>query len=300
VYIRIRGLSSQLDEETSLVTEDIESTCLLKSLPKEILVSNIAPYLRARSLNSLRNTCWYLHKNLSFVVPGLKLRLFNHQINSLNWMRMRECQHVSENDILSNPKLLHLHRTGGDLHRAVTGGATVALLPRQSCNSSNIIRISQEYGHEISRNDSLTSTRTVARGGLLCDDPGLGKTITVLSLILQTIGLTSTTTSHETMSSAEETLTKNRTDEIFDAYWSETMTADFRRPALFKLYRRIQRTDDGVRLFQAGMIPSDSPSSRSEAEIDPISLLLIGKKIEKDAYKDSFWLFKHDVQRCFQ
>jgi len=98
---------------------------------------------------------------------------------------MRECQHVSENDILSNPELLQLQRTGGDLHRAVTGGATVALATRSATASSNIVWLSQESGHEISRADILSFSRNIAQGGLLCNDPGLGKTITVLSLILQ-------------------------------------------------------------------------------------------------------------------
>ncbi len=83
---------------------------------------------------------------------------------------------------------------------------------------------------------------------MVLNDPGLGKTITVLSLILQTIGLTSTTTSHETMSSAEETLTKTRTDEIFDAYWSERMnTTPSHTPKLLD-WSRVYRTRVAITL----------------------------------------------------
>ena len=93
----------------------------------------------------------------------------------------------------------------GDAHRAATGGATVVLRPRRwqqrdgirdeldadvaSDGSSAPVRISQ-YNHSevmetrkfcnssgVVDSDSVGDNplaRKVARGGLLCDDPGLG------------------------------------------------------------------------------------------------------------------------------
>lgn len=298
VYTRIRGLSSEADAKPK--DSNIDGSCHLAVLPKELLVSNLAPYLRARCLDSLRNTCWYLHDALAAVVPGLKLRLFKHQINSLTWMRMRECRKVSEKDILANPNLFHLQQTDGDLHRAATGGATVAFASRicnGSSSASETVRIAQETGHEITAADMLTFTRNVARGGLLCDDPGLGKTITVLSLILQTIGLT-TNSSYE--SSDLNTTSRDQSDEVFDAYWRENMTAEFRQPALYKLYWSLLRSNDGARLINDDFILRRYNNPQSAAQCAPISAVLIRAKIGRDEYKESFWLFQEDFKRCFE
>jgi hypothetical protein len=77
---------------------------------------------------------------------------------------------------------------------------------------------------------------------LLCDDPGLGKTITVIALILQTLGLSS-----EEISPAEDEESKAELSEttIFSAYWREQVDPIYQRQDLYRLTRLAQRRDGG-------------------------------------------------------
>ena len=175
---------------------------LLNDLPLDILVTHITSYLQAKSLDALRQTCKYLHYTLRSVVPGLyRLELYHHQINSLYWMRMRELQDLTEVDLLLSCGSTSKSRGSsssswranpdGDIHRAVTGGASVLLTspPKVLQNGNDMDneegdtivqqRLSQWTGTEWrnvsqSRDDEEPPmmTRHVARGGLLCDDPG--------------------------------------------------------------------------------------------------------------------------------
>lgn len=202
---------------------DTAATTNITTLPADILCHSIGQYLRAKSLDSLRCTCKHLHWTLRAVVPGLKLRLYSHQIKSLMWMRGRESKHINEDDLLYGRRCRHRRKQGtsqtrnmtqwikstpdGDVHRAATGGGTVVLHSRRRrlekdgirCDvdldvdtdrNALPVRISQFDHSEVlerrnygdvsctidgnsGRNNPLA--RKVARGGLLCDDPGLGK-----------------------------------------------------------------------------------------------------------------------------
>jgi hypothetical protein len=227
---------------TAAVTTVIPAT-KLTTLPGDVLCHNIGQYLRAKSLDSLRCTCKHLHWTLRAVVPGLKLRLYSHQIKSLMWMRGRESTLITEDDLLQTQQRQNRRRhcrprqrtststsqtrnmthwikntPDGDAHRSATGGATVVLCPRRrrwqgrnngirdngdgDANEDEAIdadrngngngnaapvRISQLDQSEVVErrkygNDSAVGggggdnplARKVARGGLLCDDPGLG------------------------------------------------------------------------------------------------------------------------------
>ena len=76
---------------------------------------------------------------------------------------------------------------GGDTHRAITGGESVCMQSRRDHHerfcldqqNGTMYDTSLEEGHY---NGDLA--RKAVRGGFLCDEPGLGKTITVLLLIL--------------------------------------------------------------------------------------------------------------------
>jgi SNF2 family DNA or RNA helicase len=162
------------------------------------------------------------------VVPGLKLRLYSHQIASLRWMRERECRHVLESDCLKNeqPSSSPCPCPDSDLHRAVSGGLTVLLRERPQNGSipatarPKSVRIYQCFGSEVYAEDAELEIRSVARGGLLCDDPGLGKTITLLSLVLQTYGLS---TAPKTRRPATATVASSESIEdveaVFKPYW---------------------------------------------------------------------------------
>ena len=72
------------------------------------------------------------------------------------------------------------------------------------------------------------------------DEPGLGKTITVLSLILQTSGLT---VLKEESAPATNASPITEQEEIFRAYWQESMPPDFRRSSLLSLVNRFAQQD---------------------------------------------------------
>jgi hypothetical protein len=278
LYLRIQGSprTQKLFEQqrnTQLKTQSLD--CHLVRLPRDVLIDNLAPFLKAQSLDSLRCSCSYLHNTLRAVVPGLDLRLYSHQINSLSWMRTRESRSLLETDCVGPSAVIPTERCYGDLHRAVTGGQSVLLSSRPGTpgTPSIGIRVNQYTGYELALEQLQTIPRHVARGGLLCDDPGLGKTITVLSLILQTVGLYTDSASKE--SNAVIVGGPPDIKDIFKAYWRERMTRDFRLPTLLKLLNMIVR------------------SLQLHANF-PVAALR--KAIAVDRYEHTFALFEEDIE----
>ena len=245
------------------ISSDV-SWCALTLLPFEILQRKIVqPYLDASTLAALRSTCRYMYESLRSIVPGLKLQLYHHQINSLHWMRQRETSRIRiESDCFVNQNVgssSRIQDETGDIHRAVTGGASVKLFTNPSSISSlpsrierpqEVIYLDPYTGIEILPNDISQLQelrRNVACGGLLCDDPGLGKTITVLALILQTPLVAPSPPSlqqHQqhpaissplTNGSSNHIDTTNNDEKLFEMYWSEEISSDFRAPYLLKL-----------------------------------------------------------------
>ena len=223
----------------------------LESLPKELICERICPFLNARSLDALRCTSSSLFVSLRAVVPGLKLRLYAHQIDSLTWMRERERASMCERDFIDLGSSETADRVclTGDIHRALTCGKTTLLRSREDSSSETAIRIDQESGREFLL-DAQTSDVfcTAARGGLLCDEPGLGKSITVLSLILQTLGQ-STSSEH---SPSENKGGDGSDNDLFECYWNDQVTREFRVPLLNKLVNDLLRHHRGT-----GFIPAD-------------------------------------------
>lgn len=218
-------------------------------LPEELLVYKLAPFLRAKSLDNLRSTCRYLHHVLRAVVPGLKLQLYPHQVTSLCWMREREAQSMTEYDAMTLGPCNNRqhHHAGVDIFRSVTSGGVVSVVPRRrKCNEyfwlvnawSGACWINCNNRHDSNRIKTLAQSRKVARGGLLCDDPGLGKTITVLSLVLQTCGQ-----STEKVSGHDASLIKIRDQEIVDAYWREMLVSQIRQDELLALILKLRKCD---------------------------------------------------------
>jgi SNF2-related domain len=214
-------------------------------------------------------------------------------------MRQREASTLrTEADCLLLAPASYSAIGDGDVHRAVTGGTTVLLATRPVLNHvAWSVRVDARTGYTIPPEQSqheLALGRRVARGGLLCDDPGLGKTITVLALILQTFGLTCDTfeadvticTNDETSELQSKSPNVSTTVEIsdtaedllFHAYWSERVTLDFRRPALLKLINDLYRRS----LFQ-----SRNPNH---------PILSIKNAIARDDYGTDFSLFERAVQ----
>lgn len=228
VYTRInKQVVPPFTAEASSSQPDSVST-----LPQDILIESLAPFFTATELARVRQTCRYLNYSLRAVVPGLTLSLYQHQVASLTWMRTRERISTEVSSIEEHSKL-------GDIqqhHRAVTGGATTRL--------GNSVSVSTTTGKIVPSLNHDGLSRREARGGLLCDDPGLGKTITVLSLVLQTSPAQQQLSEpnggspisppkqfdHETKEERTET-----DDSVFYAYWSDNVVKEFRVPALLKL-----------------------------------------------------------------
>ena len=319
LYLRLRGVT------TSELDADTRTSSLLAGLPQDILVTSIAPFLGARSIDALRRSNKLFHYALRSVVPGLKLRLYAHQVRSLEWMRRRETEELSEEEVLDfDSKFFGTESAMGDMHRAVTGGASVCLRLRASRKA---FRIDQQTGIEIlyaapNAKGSFTLSRRIARGGLLCDDPGLvsvrdaffyfavpptltysltsiliqGKTITVLSLILQTSGLSTEPTNNGIN---VDTSFSHTDSDIFQAYWSEHVPYIFRRQGFRKILLTLRRQCPEARFFEFPVDPvKDSCPNYFDVIDKPISISEIEEKSIHEDYR--FQDFQADVDRCFQ
>ena len=182
-------------------------------------------------------------------------------------MRNREAESLVETDLLRLPASSP-HAIDGDAHRAATCGLTTRLAPR--FGHSGVTRVDQLSGHEVDPSSIAGLARNVARGGLLCDDPGLGKTITVLSLLLQTAGMAP---SVATESKSNDTDTNE--EHLFQVYWEEEYAVhELRREPLLKLFNSFVRTQ---RL--GGIFPVAG----------------IRKKIDTDVYGTEFAAFERDI-----
>lgn len=310
VYQRIGGAAASfLDREESVRPFDcarskLTSTCV--DLPNDVWQYHVGAFLKAKSLDALRCTSKYFHRILQEVVPGLRLRLYAHQVKSLSWMRLRETRPVTENELsLSENQETTVHMD--DLHNAAAGGATVLLRSRSSSSTyhqqqrPSVHRISQYNGDEVILRSDDPLSRSVARGGLLCDDPGLGKTITVLSLILQTLGLSTEPKIQPSDHKGEGKGSETYEERIFSEYWREQSIPQFRAQALNKLLSTFIRSNPATNIFMFPVDPEgDGVLDYFDVISNPICLQDVRKRINKFQYDDSFSSFESDVIQCFR
>ncbi|CAN0031506.1 unnamed protein product, partial [Ectocarpus sp. 4 AP-2014] len=175
----------------------------LNALPAAV-VMKVAQYLPAASLDALSVSCKGQHHTCSALVPGLTVDLFPHQKKAragLRWMRHRERGRAAR----PHPEFVPV-----DIAAVPpVGGRENSSVPEDS-----IIGVASEgrgWGEGVRPDVSLPSPTaggrlwinvvdgvvwpsapapcSEVRGGMLCDEPGLGKTITVLALLLRTRGL---------------------------------------------------------------------------------------------------------------
>ncbi|XP_030489447.2 F-box protein At3g54460 [Cannabis sativa] len=103
-------------------------------------------------------TCRNLRFLTALIMPCMKLKLFPHQQAAVQWMLHRE-QHA---EVMPHPLYIAFTTEDGfSFHVSTITGEIVSDIP---------------------------PTVNDFRGGMFCDEPGLGKTITALSLILKTQG----------------------------------------------------------------------------------------------------------------
>jgi hypothetical protein len=212
-------------------------------------------------------------------------------------MRRREATSIRESDLASVEGQYALQRRisfkESDAHRAASGGASVVLRSRDTKHG---VRISQMDADELDIGHGEHGfSRAVARGGLLCDDPGLGKTVTVLSLISQTMGLSteSTDKSDSTgVDGVENSDTSSIEDRIFHEYWNGYVVPDLQQQALTKIFSRFLRTGADIFYFFQNTDPMNEIVQNS------ISLRDIRERIQSPGY-DNFLAFETDVKLCF-
>ena len=186
-----------------------------------------------------------------------------------------------------------------DIHSAATGGATVMLRSRDGKSS---VRISQYTGEEVHVRMDHPLPRNVARGGLLCDDPGLGKTITVLSLVLQTLGLSTERMNKDNEEQGKREEVESYEEQIFREYWREQSIPTFRAQALNKLLSAFIRENYHDTLpFMYPVDPErDGVPNYFEVIAEPICLQTIRKQIGRHHYDPEFASFERDVLLCFR
>eukprot|EP00557_Chaetoceros_sp_GSL56_P009171 CAMPEP_0176494518 /NCGR_PEP_ID=MMETSP0200_2-20121128/10149_1 /TAXON_ID=947934 /ORGANISM="Chaetoceros sp., Strain GSL56" /LENGTH=1522 /DNA_ID=CAMNT_0017892301 /DNA_START=84 /DNA_END=4652 /DNA_ORIENTATION=- len=290
------------------------------SLPEELLVYKLAPFLRAKSLDNLRLTCRYLHHVLRAVVPGLNLQLFPHQINSLSWMRQREEHFMTEYDAMNlgpdnnNNHHHHVRRVDeilhGDVFRSVTCGGVVSIAPRRRMECRGCFWLVNAWSgecwmncrhyrrrqHHYDKIIAVAQNRKVARGGLLCDDPGLGKTITVLSLILQTCGL-----STEKISSHNESI-GIRDQDVIEAYWREMLVSQTRKDELSGLTLKLRKCDP-EQIFQYpvfDVLLDHEKDLYNRLIKTPICMEDVNHNIRNNFYDGSFESVANDICQIYQ
>ncbi|KAK1292171.1 F-box protein [Acorus calamus] len=122
------------------------------------ILTNILAALAPKDLVRVSATCHHLRFLASLAMPCMKLKLFPHQQAAVEWMLKRE--HNAE--ILAHPLYMDFSTEDGFTFyiNVISGEILTGMAP----------------------------TIRDFRGGMFCDEPGLGKTVTTLSLILKTHG----------------------------------------------------------------------------------------------------------------
>uniref|UniRef100_A0A1J3IM21 F-box protein n=1 Tax=Noccaea caerulescens TaxID=107243 RepID=A0A1J3IM21_NOCCA len=126
-------------------------------LSDDVMIS-ILMKLNPKDLISIAGVCRLLRSLAFLIVPCMNLKLFPHQQAAVGWMLERE----KKPEVFSHPLYLNFDTEDGF-----------------------------SFCINVMSGDILTEAAPMVkdfRGGMFCDEPGLGKTITALSLILKTLG----------------------------------------------------------------------------------------------------------------
>lgn len=165
-----RTLTPPTDIDQMEIREDRTYVERMKRQKREVIVTDLpiialqtlVCMMNARDLASLSGVC-SLFQHLAYeVVPGLNLVLYRHQQKALKFLLYREAPPSAHKSELPHPFIFPpVHRPNVPI--------SIDLVDRK------II-------------DEPTPSTPDCRGGLFCDEPGLGKTITMLALLLRTKG----------------------------------------------------------------------------------------------------------------
>ncbi|RHY43346.1 hypothetical protein DYB30_007085 [Aphanomyces astaci] len=145
----------------------------LTDLPMNV-IWDVLKYLNAREIAVMSMVNSLLQHVTYDTVPGLRLTLFAHQKKALKWMLFRES--------MSNRQLQCVPFC--EVSIPVLTGYGYRASPHPYMVASWIDPV---FGRVLAPASSSQHSRD-SRGGFLCDEPGLGKTITMISLLLRTQG----------------------------------------------------------------------------------------------------------------
>ena len=204
VYIRI-GKPNPLTSTRERGNDSCEEIDLQR-IPQHLY----SPFLDAQSLAAMRCANKFFSHALQSIIPGLKLSLVKHQISSLAWMRSRESKKSLNRKFISR------------MFIGIASKMTV-------CFDGESLR------YKVNENVDAT-LNVLPSGGLLCDDPGLGKTITVLALILQSIH------SNNVSKTSKASNVEELKEEIFLHCW-ERLTLFTKRQEMYKILNAVRRLD---------------------------------------------------------
>ena len=146
-------------------------------LPPEVLF-RILKYLDIASLRRVTCTCRLLLQLSMEVIPGLQLQLFPHQINSVWWMMGRERNGSTVPNL--QWRTLTLHPCIEEITNLDKTTSSSTTTTEKTDTNEQYISVSLVTNQFIL---GLPPDDRGVRGGFLCDEPGLGKTITLLALM---------------------------------------------------------------------------------------------------------------------
>ncbi|KAF5184197.1 F-box protein [Thalictrum thalictroides] len=142
---------------TRIIPENVSLSSGIWDITDDVLINVLIP-LDPLALVRVASTCRHLRSLTASIMPCMKLKLFSHQQAAIEWMLNRERNAA----VLAHPLYMNLSTEDGfQFFMHVVSGEIVT---------------------------GIAPTVTDFRGGMFCDEPGLGKTITALSLILKTQG----------------------------------------------------------------------------------------------------------------
>lgn len=141
---------------SKLIVWESDDTFPIHLLPEEVMF-RVLGFLDYLSLQSLARTCRHFRHLCGEITPGLLLRLYPHQRAAIRWMMERE----KEGKMIDHPCWRFFETQAGSFWGNTSTG-------------------------EI-KEDPPEAFRDF-RGGFLCDDPGLGKTVTCIGLMTRTKG----------------------------------------------------------------------------------------------------------------
>ncbi|OEL37723.1 F-box protein [Dichanthelium oligosanthes] len=158
IFKTLPGVRMEKGMQTGRIIPDAETLELgIWSVPDDVL-HKVLILLKPRDLIRVAATCHHLRSLAASIMPCMKLKLFPHQEGAVEWMLKRE----QNTHVLAHPLYKDFCTEDGfPFYINVTSGDVFT-------------------GNAPAINDF--------RGGMFCDEPGLGKTVTTLSLILKTHG----------------------------------------------------------------------------------------------------------------